>query len=124
MLEEVLIPVLGIVFTFGWLIIWVYMFYSTRSRVKLALIESGRTAAIFRSRTDRENALKFGLLAVMAGIGILFGEILKRMGLDAEVAYFSMILIMGGIGLLTFYVYINKKQGVKEREYEREDELI
>lgn len=126
MIEETLIPILGIVFTFSWLIIWVYMFYSTRSRVKLALIESGRTAAIFRSRSDRENALKYGVLGVMAGSGILLGHLLNMIGLPREVSMFSMILILTGTGLIGYYTYLSKieRKTKQEREKEIENEYI
>ncbi len=110
MYEDLLIPIFGIVGTFAWLIVWVYMFYSTRSKIRLALIESGKDASIFfAQRQRRTETLKYGILGVMAGVGVLFGELMKNVGLPGVVAYFSMILIMGGIGLVGFYVYLSKK---------------
>jgi hypothetical protein len=44
----------------------------------------------------------------MVGLGVLMGHLLERSGMPEEVAYFSMILILGGLGLITYYFYINK----------------
>ena len=115
MYEELLIPLFAIVGTFGWLIVWVYMFYSSRLKVRMALIESGKDASVFQSRGYKgAEALKYGILAVMAGVGILFGELLENVGLPGVVAYFSMILMMAGIGLVGFYVYMSKKTEQEE----------
>lgn len=109
MYEDLLIPIFGIVGTFGWLIVWVYMFYSSRLKVRMALIEAGKDASIFQGKGyKRFEALKYGILAVMAGIGILFGELLENTGIPGVVAYFSMILIMAGLGLVGFYIYVSK----------------
>ncbi len=109
MYEDLLIPIFAIVGTFGWLIVWVYMFYNSRLKVRMALIEAGKDASIFQGKGYKKfEALKYGILAVMAGIGILFGELLENTGLPGVVAYFSMILIMGGLGLVGFYIYVSK----------------
>ncbi len=110
MYEDLLISIFAIVGMFAWLIVWVYMFYSTRSKIRLALIESGKDASIFHAQAQRRTeSLKYGILGVMAGVGILFGELLENTGLPGVVAYFSMILIMGGIGLVGFYIFLAKK---------------
>lgn len=109
MYEDLLIPIFGIVGTFGWLIVWVYMFYSSRVKIRMALIESGKDASIFATGYRKAEALKYGILGVMAGAGILLGELLENLGLPGVVAYFSMILIMGGLGLVGFYIYLSKK---------------
>lgn len=109
MYEDLLIPLFAIVGTFGWLIVWVYMYYSSRLKIRMALIETGKDASIFRAGYRRIEALKYGIICVMTGVGILFGELLENMGLPGVVAYFSMILLMGGIGLVGFYIYLTKK---------------
>ncbi len=100
---EVLIPIVAIVSVFGSATAAVYLFFSTRYRIRMALIENDKTAEIFRSYQDRPNALKYGLVAIMVGIGILVGYILEQTGMDAFVAYCSMVLILGGAGLLIYY---------------------
>lgn len=86
----------------------------------MALIESGRSADIFRSKDNRENALKYGILGIMLGLGLLLGELLHTaLGITEEIAYFSMILLMGGMGLLGFYSYMSRKQQ-PEKEYDSE----
>lgn len=72
---------------------------------KLAMIDKGIN--------PRENhppkiasmwALRIGLLVIGAGIGLLMGDLLREIGLTKPVAYFSMLLIFGGIGLVASYI--------------------
>ena len=103
---ELLIPIFAIVGFFASVIVFLYMFYSSRNRERMALIERDKDASIFHGQKNRgrTNALKFGILGVMLGIGIFLGNIIERIGImDAESSYFSMILIMGGVGLTGFY---------------------
>ncbi|MFY7825595.1 MAG: DUF6249 domain-containing protein [Flectobacillus sp.] len=64
------------------------------------------------------NSLRWGLVAVGVGLGLLIGHFLETsLGFDDDVAYFSMIFVFGGIGLLLSYflqMKINEKQGRKE----------
>ena len=46
----------------------------------------------------------------MLGLGIFLGYVLERMGIPDEVAYFSMILILGGLGLVGYYLLIETKK--------------
>lgn len=56
--------------------------------------------------------LKYGLLLVGLGFGLVIGEILYNTNVIAtqEVAYFSMLLLFGGAGLLTSYTLLNKNK--------------
>lgn len=66
----------------------------------------------------RGGGLKFALVAIGVGIGLLVGNVLDSSGLVyEEVAYFSMSFLFGGIGLLVGYLIEAKK--IKE-EQERE----
>lgn len=68
---------------------------------RLAAIEKGADPNIFKFRASNTLALKVGLLFIGVGLGILFGNILEsNFNLEEEVAYFSMIFIFGGAGLL------------------------
>ena len=103
---ELLIPIFAIVGFFSAVIIFVYMYYSSRNRERMALIERDKDASIFQGQQNsrKTNPLKYGILGIMLGIGIFLGNILERIGImDNESSYFSMILIMGGIGLTGFY---------------------
>lgn len=108
----VLIPILSVGGTFASIIIWTYMHYSSRHRERMALIESGQDANIFHKTKKRalSNNLKIGIVAVMSGIGLVAGHFLQAIGLDEFVAYFAMVLIFGGTGLVVFYFLVQGKQ--------------
>ncbi|WOK06085.1 DUF6249 domain-containing protein [Imperialibacter roseus] len=78
---------------------------------RLAAIEKGADPNIFRGKSTNSIALKFGLLFIGVGCGILFGGLIEGFFRDEEVAYFSMIFIFGGAGL-----FISHKMEQKENQ--------
>lgn len=112
--EEVLIPILAIVGFFASIIITVYMFFTSRNRIRLALIDQGKDASIFRKSSHRNLALRNGLVAVMVGAGLLTGYLLEKVGMPGFVAYTAMVLIFGGLGLIGYYVYLRNQPAVEE----------
>ena len=85
---------------------------------RLALIEKGGDANIF-NRTSKSNsypALRYGLLLIGAGIGILVGNLVAESRvIDDEAAVFSCLMIFGGIGLFASY-FIERKEAAKHKE--------
>ncbi|MEX0995921.1 MAG: DUF6249 domain-containing protein [Flavobacteriaceae bacterium] len=83
-----------------------YLFYSTRNKERLALIEKGADASIF-VRGKQPTApiwkiliLNLALLLMGIGIGIFVASILEySLGVAEEVAYPGTIFLMAGIGL-------------------------
>ena len=122
MAEEVIIPIVAVVGFFGSIILFVYLFFSSRHKERMALIQSGRDAGIFQRSSKGEGALKYGLVGFMIGVGILLAHLVERAGLPGVVAYFSMILIMGSFGLVLYYWYFDKKK--EAREEKREGDLL
>lgn len=111
-MEAVLIPLIVFASIFGVF----YVFFITRNKERLALIEKGADASLFESKkTHRSNlTLKFGMLAVGIGVGILIASILESYTvLDEEVAYPSMIFLFGGIFLIG-NALIEKKDKIEE----------
>ncbi|MDN3205763.1 DUF6249 domain-containing protein [Algoriphagus sediminis] len=101
-MEGILIPFFFFAALFGIL----YVYYTTRNRERLALIEKGIDAKIFKSgsQTFGRTILSFSLLAIGIGVGVLMGYLFEAMGVVEEVAYTSCIFIFGGIGfLLSFF---------------------
>ncbi len=103
MQEEVLVFISLFVVIFG----IAYLYYSTRNKERLALIEKGAEASIF-VKGKRENAAPFwkvivlnlALLLMGIGIAIFMASILVyTVGVDAEVAYPGTIFLMAGVGL-------------------------
>ena len=91
----------------------VYIYFQTRHRERMALIEKGASPDIFRSanRPRSFSTLKFGLLFVGVALGILMGALLSSLaiGMNEEPANFSMIFLFGGIALIVNHVLESKK---------------
>jgi hypothetical protein len=111
---EIIVPVALFATIFG--IVWIGV--SARNKERLALIEKGMDASIFKIENQghwRYGALKFGLLAIGIGIGLVVANILDVNGImDEEVAYFAMVFIFGGLGLLSYYKLMGKLKPEKE----------
>ena len=90
------------------------MHYTSRHRERMALMETNKDASIFKKpkdKSDRSTALKYGLVSVMAGLGLVFGSFLQFAGImEEEIASFSMLLLFGGLGLIIFYILMNNRE--------------
>ncbi len=81
-----------------------YMFFSTRNKERMALIESGQNAGIFKSTPGHYGALKWGILMVSIGAGLGLGIFIDlRANNDGPLATFPLVFIFGGLGLLLYY---------------------
>ena len=89
-----------------------YVYWSTRTKERLALIEKNADAGIFKSTPSKYALLWWGVFFIGAAIGVIAGYGLSLV-INEVVAYFSMIFLFGGIGLITAYV-ITKKLSQKE----------
>lgn len=100
--SEVIIPIAMFASAFGIL----YVFFTTRHKERLALIEKGADASLFNTGKKRTGGtLKYGMFFVGIALGILLGNILTvSTQLKEEVAYFSMIFLCGGASLILYYL--------------------
>jgi len=87
-----------------------YMHYTTRNRERLALIEKGADASMFKiGKEDRPgfsgvfNVLKIGMFLIGGGLGVVAGYLLDVAGMDPGASYTSMILVLAGLGLVLYY---------------------
>ena len=89
-----------------------YVYYTTRNRERMALIEKNADPSILKPGSNgsfKLFAIKFGMLLMGIGLGILSGSILNTTTvLGEEVAFFSMVFLFGGAGLFTSY-FVGKK---------------
>ncbi len=101
MAEDILIPI-GL---FGSVFGILYVYFTTRNKERLALIEKGADASLFNYKRNKFTALKYGMLLAGLGLGLLGGNILaETTRLKEEIAYFSMTLFGGGVSLILFYL--------------------
>ena len=92
---------------FGTLFGIIYLYFSTRHKERMALIEKGVSADLFVT-TRRRTAVplyalllvNIGLLAVGIGVGILLGQALHLSGMDEDISMPASIFICIGVAQL------------------------
>ncbi|MCT4698290.1 MULTISPECIES: DUF6249 domain-containing protein [Tenacibaculum] len=108
----------AIVFMFLFAVIFgiFYLFYSTRNKERLALIEKGVDAKIFMqgerkksTLTGRIIVLNLALLLMGIGLGIFLGLVIDTYtSMQEEAIYPAMIFLMAGLGLFTGFSLTKK----------------
>jgi len=91
-----------------------YLYFSSRNKERMALIEKGADASIFYA--DKKTVspfwkvlvLNLSLLAIGIGTGIFVAALLAQGGVDEEVAYPGTIFLTAGIGLLCSFFFTKK----------------
>ncbi len=108
--EDILIPISMFAAVFG----IVYLYFSTRNKERLALIEKGADASIFNLGKRRGSSwkivvLNLAFLLMGIGLGVFIANILDTYtGLDDEAVYPSMIFLLAGAGLYVGYTQTKK----------------
>lgn len=108
--EEILIPISLFLAIFG----IVYLYFSTRNKERLALIEKGADASIFnlgkRSGSSwKVIVLNLAFLLMGIGLGVFIANILDTYSnLNEDAIYPSMIFLMAGLGLYVGYTQTKK----------------
>ena len=112
MTNEFLIPIAFFAMVFS--IIYIIV----RRKERLTMIEKGVDASIFGKGLKDTGSLKWGLLFVGIGIGILLGKVFAAYScLGEEASMFSMICLCGGLSLVIFHFVersIEKKSAGQE----------
>ena len=111
MSEETLaisIPIIAFIGTFI-TIVYIRKFINLE---RMAIIDKGLSPDLFKKEQTTSGALRFSLLLIGAGVGLLMGYWLDRAFDMEEVGYFSMLLILGGVGLGLAYVIEERKAKV------------
>ncbi|MGE5428722.1 MAG: DUF6249 domain-containing protein [Methylococcaceae bacterium] len=84
-----------------------YVYLTTRNKERLALIEKGADPALFKQKDETGSGygnFKFGLFLIGIALGIIAGYFLNEGGMDEGPAFFSMIFLFGGIGLVVSFL--------------------
>jgi len=109
-------PVLVVLTVFGstGLIVWKWI--ETKHKEKMAMIEKGVSPKDFKGISIPElfkfnplSSLKWGLLALFVGAGIMLATWLDQYMYMPDGVYPASMLILGGIGLVIFYVIASRK---------------
>ena len=94
-----------------------YLFYTTRNKERMALIEKGADASLFNTGKEKgpsvwsKFSLKLGMLSIGIALGILVGAVLTQAGVLYDgVNYTSMIFLFGGLSLVLFYLIDRKSK--------------
>lgn len=91
-----------------------YLYFSTRNKERLALIEKGADASIFNVGRKAGSSWKvivinLAFLLIGIGLGVLFANILDTYsGLDEDAVYPAMIFLMAGVGLYVGFTQTKK----------------
>ena len=107
---EILIPISMFAALFG----VVYLYFSTRNKERMALIEKGADASIFnigkRSGSSwKVIVLNLAFLLMGIGLGVFIANILDTYTtLDEDAVYPAMIFLMAGLGLYVGYTQTKK----------------
>lgn len=102
-MEEIVIPVSMFLMVFA----IVYVYYTTRNKERMALIEKGADPRLFKSepKTVNYGNFKWGLFMIGVAFGVFFGVMFDEYtSLPEGPMYTTMILIFGGIALILAYL--------------------
>jgi hypothetical protein len=137
MFFEALIPISMFVSAAAMIIITTYIDRTAKHKERMALIENGADASIFekpkkvkgkRNKSNNYSALKFGMLAVGLGLGLVSGALLNIILRAEPLPHFAMMLIGGGSALIAYYNIVAKREAIErdriEFEKERAEELV
>ncbi|MBO6880290.1 MULTISPECIES: DUF6249 domain-containing protein [Winogradskyella] len=108
--EEILIPISLFAAIFG----MVYLYFSTRNKERLALIEKGADASIFNIGKRSGSAWKvvvinIAFLLMGIGLGLFLANLLESTtNLDDNVIYPAMTFLMAGVGLYVGFTQTKK----------------
>ncbi len=104
-----LVPIIAIISTFGTVGFTTYFFLMTRNRERMALIENGADASIFRQENGPYANLKWGMFLVAIGLALFIGHFVEEnTSMDDGAGYFPLIFMFGGIALLLYYQIAKK----------------
>ncbi|MCD4698761.1 MAG: hypothetical protein K8S16_21225 [Bacteroidales bacterium] len=105
-----LTPVLVLAIIFGTILAIIYL--GIRRKERMAMMEKRVDASMFiTSKKKNTYTLKYGIMLIGIALGILIGKLLastEAFMYEEEAAYFSMIFLFGGLGLVIYYFLAKK----------------
>lgn len=115
---EALIPIFGIIFTFGIPGLIIFWAIQSKHRERMKLIDKGLTPEEVRAYyTEGEkkpknpySTLKWGILFAFLGLGLFVSYILSE-GYDMNDSFTTpaLLLLFGGIGFIVYFIIASSK---------------
>jgi hypothetical protein len=84
-----------------------YVYWTTRTKERLALIEKGADANIFKTEPSKHALLKWVIFLIGLSVGVITGFALANV-VNEVVAFFTMIFFFGGVALIVAHFLTNK----------------
>lgn len=104
-----LVPIVAIISVFGSTILFVSVLtnYSLKRKLIDKNMVNEETANLFKKETGKQSALKWGLIALFGGIGLIIIDVLRLDGDDAMPYGIEAVCI--ALGFLTYYAITRKE---------------
>ena len=98
MTPDIVVPISVFAMIFG------IVYIMVRKSERMAMLQKGVDPGYFDKKKGVSSDLKWGMLLVGIGGGILLGKVISACGtLSEETAIFSMICLLGGISLVIYH---------------------
>lgn len=103
--------VIAIISVFSFSAFFIFMYFNTRHRERMALIDSGQDAGIFKMQSKALTSLKWGLVLTMVGLALGIGIGLDySLEHDGPIVTIPLVFLFAGIGLLIFYKILSGRE--------------
>jgi hypothetical protein len=100
---EIIVPIVVFAMVFG------IVYISLRHKERITLIKTGMNASSLETKGNTLGSLKWGLIFIGIGIGIIVGKIIASfINIEEEAAFFSMICLFGGAALMIYYIFARR----------------
>ena len=113
-MEEVLVPLIVFATFFGMF----YVYFTTRNKERMALIEKGADASMFNTGKKynwKNFSLSAGMFLIGIGLGVMVGALLEaNTNLDQGVGYTLSIFFFAGLSLVIYY-FLDRKMENKSK---------
>jgi hypothetical protein len=114
---EALIPLFGIIFSFGIPGIIIFWWLYTRHRERMRLIEKGLTPEEVKSYFKHEgkrvttfSTLKWGLLLTFLGLGIFLANLFEHLYDIDDGLMTGIIIFSAGLGFIVYFLIVSNKK--------------
>ena len=108
---EIIVPISVFAMTFG------IVYIAFRHKERMTLIKTGTNASLLETRGNVLGSLKWGMIFIGIGLGIIVGKILTSYTrMEEEAAFFSMICLFGGTALMIYYIILGRLNQTRQNE--------